>query len=52
MVGVARKALDAISPGNVLNHRPYIVTRSYTPTHIHTFIHAKAYTQVRARIHT
>ena len=52
LVGVARKALDAISPGNVLNQRPYIVTRSYTPTQIYTFIHTKTYTRERARAHT
>ena len=52
MVGVARKALDAISPGNVLNQRPYIVTRSYTPTQIYTFIHTKTYTHVSARART
>ena len=52
LVGVARKALDAISPGNVLNQRPYIVTRSYTPTQIYTFIHTKTYTHVSARAHT
>jgi hypothetical protein len=52
LVGVARKALDAISPGNVLNQRPYIVTRSYTPTQIYTFIHTKTYTHVSARART
>ena len=51
-VGVARKALDVISPGNVLNQRPYIVTRSYTPTQIYTFIHTKTYTHVSARART
>ena len=39
LVGVARKALDAISPGDVLNH-------------IHTFIHTKTYTHVSARART
>ena len=68
LVGVARKALDAISPGNVLNHRPYIVTyvhthqhiftHSYTPKHTHRC--ARAYTHerkpmlvcVRTQVHT